>query len=113
MAERATAQRSDAVPRNVKGIFVAEFLVREGNTMVYTYPEKLPVDGFEWRVLPSGGHEVISDVIHFACGGASGDAAYAVAVFRARRLSAQDAHQEQLRGVRSLSVGVVLGTSAD
>ncbi|WFD02950.1 hypothetical protein MOBT1_001639 [Malassezia obtusa] len=54
-----------AIPKNVRGIYVAEFLPREGNAIIHTYPENLPVDGFEWKVLPSGGHEVRSDLVHF------------------------------------------------
>ena len=107
------AMGDDYVPSNVKGIFVAEFLVREGNTIVYTYPEALPVDGFEWKVLPSGGHDVASDTIHFECGNVEGAVLFCVAAFRSRRFSEEEvANDTQNRsGARSVSVGVVLGTS--
>lgn len=100
------------VPSNVCGIYVAEFLPREGNAIIHTYPSDLPVEGFEWKVLPSGGHEVRSDVIHFESGVCEEGVLFNVAAFRARRFSPEEIEQDTLnrRGARLVAVGITLGT---
>ena len=100
------------VPNNVRGIYVAEFVPREGNAIIHSYPENLCVDGFEWKVLPSGGHEVYSDVIHFASGECHDGILFNVAAFRVRRFSPEQMKQDSSghRGARLVAVGLTLGT---
>lgn len=102
-----------AIPKNVRGIYVAEFLPREGNAIIHTYPENLPVDGFEWKVLPSGGHEVRSDLVHFEGGNCEHGILFNVAAYRTRRFSPEEIEKDTQnhRGARLIAVGLTLGTS--
>ncbi|WFC98688.1 hypothetical protein MYAM1_001420 [Malassezia yamatoensis] len=98
------------MPKNVRGIYVAEFVPREGNAIIHSYPENLSVEGFEWKVLPSGGHEIHSDVIHFESGECHDGILFNVAAFRVRRFSAEEIQQDSRghRGARLIAVGVTL-----
>ncbi|KAN0060091.1 hypothetical protein ACQY0O_008064 [Thecaphora frezii] len=76
-------------PRNVVSVFLARFHVRHGNQIEYQWPaprspsarettlvdlqdeelhdaaSAVDLDGVEWKVLPSGGHLIESDVVYF------------------------------------------------
>ncbi|PKI85842.1 hypothetical protein MVES1_000657 [Malassezia vespertilionis] len=111
----AQDERHSSVPSNIRGIFVAEFLVKEGNTIVYSYPDNLDVNGFEWKTLPSGAHNIKRDIIYFEPGQESASFfTFCVAAFRARKLSPSEMANDiiGLRGLRALSVGVVIACSS-
>lgn len=118
-------------PANVLTIFLAEFHVRQGNTITYQYPsvpkskskgELIDIDdqeedeteghgtavdlnGVEWKVLPSGGHLIQKDVIYFQTSlkGSTG-----VACFRNIKLDSANTQATAQRGARMVSVGLIL-----
>lgn len=111
-------------PSNVLTIFLARFHVRHGNQIEFQYPpapttssgsdtlvdvepsdgSDVPVginlDGLEWKVLPSGGHLIESDVIYFST---PTPATTGVACFRNVKLN-----DDSQRGARMVSIGLIL-----
>lgn len=93
---------------SVRGIFVAEFHVRTGNTIVFRDPPDFATDGLEWKVLPSGAHAVQRDVIYFAYD----EEHMGVASYYARKLTKEEGATEQ-RGARCVSVGLIVRCAPD
>ncbi|CAF1677255.1 unnamed protein product [Rotaria magnacalcarata] len=52
---------------NVEAIFVVTFDVKYGNTIEFQMPEKeqMPLNGVEYKALPSGSHHIHEDFVYF------------------------------------------------
>ncbi|WFD17886.1 hypothetical protein MCAP1_000095 [Malassezia caprae] len=103
------SRRASETPCDVHGLFVAEFHVRHGNSIVYRDPPSLHTDGLEWTVLPSGAHAVTRDTIYFSYD----EQHMGVAAFHQHDLAGEDEDARAAqRGARSVSVALVVPCGA-
>ncbi|KAJ3049138.1 hypothetical protein HK097_009828 [Rhizophlyctis rosea] len=87
----------------VIAVFVARFDTLRGQVIEYKYPEDADVSGLEYTTLPSGAHNLKTDVIYF-----EHEQKYGVAALASHMISNDDADaRERERGARVRSVGII------
>ncbi|KAJ3037506.1 hypothetical protein HDV00_001619 [Rhizophlyctis rosea] len=87
----------------VVAIFVTRFDTLRGQVIDYKYPEDADVTGLEYTTLPSGSHNLETDVIYF-----EHKQAYGVAALASHMISEDETDaRERERGARTGSIGII------
>ncbi|CDO94536.1 unnamed protein product [Kluyveromyces dobzhanskii CBS 2104] len=90
-------------------VFVHQFDVQKGNTLVWTNGDPKTLDGLEFTVLPSGIHMRNEDTVHFEVDGKVG-----LAVFKQNSLDLERSqHHIDRSKVKMFSFGTIFDSSMD
>lgn len=108
--------------RNAVSAFISHFHVRKGNEILWATGQhsvaELSNHGIEWKVLPSGSHALVQDVIYFDASHLKSHHQekanlFGIAVFKNKKISASDESTSEegvdQRGARMVSVGAIVG----